>query len=109
MKTDVQLRGLPEAVELRAHAQRQLHFHLSRFSGAVDEVVVRVTDENGPKGGVDKRCQVFARLARGGSVALSVTGADAHGAVAHAIERTVRMIARELARARDRARPLKRV
>ncbi len=100
MKTDIRLRGLPDAVELRAHAQRQLHFHLSRFSSAVDEVEVRVSDVNGPKGGLDKRCQIFARLKRGKSVTLSVSGADARGAIDYATERTVRMIARELARSR---------
>jgi putative sigma-54 modulation protein len=100
MKIDIRLRGLSEAGPLRAHTQRQLHFHLARFTTAVNEVVVRVTDVNGPKGGVDKRCQLLVRLERGGSITVHVDGADARGAVDHAIERAVRMIGRELARAR---------
>lgn len=100
MRTEIRLRGLPDAVELRAHAQRQLGFHLSRFSSALDEVLLRVSDVNGPKGGLDKRCQILVRFKRGGSVTISVSSADARGAIAHAAERTVRMIARELARSR---------
>jgi ribosome-associated translation inhibitor RaiA len=100
MRTEIRLRGLPDAVELRSHAQRQLNFHLSRFSGALDEVMLRATDVNGPKGGLDKRCQILARLKRGGSVTISVSSPDARGAIDHAAERMVRMIARELARSR---------
>jgi ribosome-associated translation inhibitor RaiA len=100
MKIDIRLRGMSEADQLRAHVQRQLHFHLARFTTAIGEVLVRVTDLNGPKGGVDKRCQILVRLERGGSITVHVDGADGRAAVDHAIERTVRMIARELARAR---------
>jgi hypothetical protein len=100
MRTEIRIRGLLDTMELRSHAQRQLNFHLRRFSSALHEVLLRVTDVNGPKGGVDKRCQIVARLERGGSVTISVSSADARGAIDHAAERMVHMIARELARSR---------
>ncbi len=101
MRTSIRLRGMPEALELRTHALRQLHFHLSRFSDAIDEVELRVSDVNGPKGGLDKRCQIILRLKRAGTVTLTVSGGDAGAAIGQAAEGTARMVARELARARD--------
>lgn len=99
MKTEIRLRNIPDA-KLRAYTQRQLLFHLSRFAASIEEAIVRVSDENGPKDGVDKRCQVLVHLKRGGPVTVSLNSSDARAAVDGAIERAVRTIARELSRVR---------
>jgi putative sigma-54 modulation protein len=100
MKTEIRLRSLSDSAELRAYAKRQLGFCLSRFGGAIDAVVLRVSDLNGPKGGVDKHCQISARLRGGGTVTLSAQSTDARIAIAQATERAVRRIVRELSRTR---------
>lgn len=60
MKIEVRLRGLPPSDSLRDHTVRRVHFHLSRFGRELSGVV-RIVDVNGPRGGVDKRCQVTVR------------------------------------------------
>ena len=101
MKIDVRFRGLAPSLELREHTQRRIHFHLSRFGAEVTAVVVRIADVNGPKAGVDKRCQVTVRGPRIDSATLNEMSADAYTAVDLAAERIGRAVGRELDRARS--------
>ncbi len=105
MKVDVRFRGIQASDALREHALRRVHFQLSRFDGAVGSVVVRIGDVNGPKGGVDKRCQVAVRGPALGSVTLEELGSDAYAAVGAAVDRAARAVGRELERARAVRRP----
>jgi len=100
MKIDVRFHGLESSDALREHAARRVHFHLSRFGGEVTAIVVRLADVNGPKGGVDKRCQVTVRGPRFGSATLDEMSGDAYSAVDVAVERIGRSVGRELGRAR---------
>jgi ribosome-associated translation inhibitor RaiA len=56
---------------------------------------------NGPKGGVDKECRVFAKGPRLGFSTLVELSEDAYQAVDAAIARVTRTIARGQERARD--------
>lgn len=83
---------------LRESLEMRLRFALSRFIPQIRDVVVTLEDTNGPRGGVDKRCQVVVRLAPRGSVAIDETEADFETAIAHAAERAGRAVGRELER-----------
>lgn len=56
---------------------------------------------NGPRGGVDKQCQVFATGPRLGYFTLRELSEDAYQAADAAIARLARTVARGLERARD--------
>jgi hypothetical protein len=62
-----------------------------------------VTDENGPRGGPDKRCRVVAHL-RAGAVVVSRIGRDVVAAARAAALRCRRLIRSRLARRRHRLR-----
>ena len=101
MKIEIRFRGLESSDALRDHVSRRIHFHLSRFGNEVTAILVRLADVNGPKGGVDKRCQVTVRDPRIGAATLDEMGGDAYSAVDMAVERVGRSIGRELDRARS--------
>jgi hypothetical protein len=103
MKLELRFKGLPPSDPLRDYTKRRVHSHLSRFGDDVSRVIVRISDINGPKGGVDKRCQVVVKGARVGLVALDELSADAYSAVAIAMERIGRSVGRRLERTRERA------
>lgn len=104
MKLDIRVRGLESPGSLREHAARRVHYHLSRFGPAVTGVVVRVDDINGPKGGVDMRCQVTVRGRHFAPRTTEDLRADAYAAVDTALELTARAIGRELERRRNQRR-----
>ena len=101
MKIEVRFRGLESSDALREHVSRRIHLHLSRFGNEVTAVLVRIADVNGPKGGIDKRCQVTVRGPRFGSATLDEASGDAYSAVDTAVERIGRSVGRGLDRARS--------
>ena len=100
MKIDVRLRALEPADALRDHAVRQIHFHLSRFGHEISSVDLRITDVNGPKGGVDKQCQVSVRGRHLSTIVIDDLSGDAYSAVDIAVQRVGRAVRRDLERGR---------
>jgi ribosome-associated translation inhibitor RaiA len=93
----------PSVAEL---VERRLSFALSRFGRRVRAVSISLTDLNGPRGGIDKRCSMQARLAPRGSVRVEHTDSELRAAVDRASTRLARAVARALERRRDGARPM---
>ena len=87
---------------LRDHVERRLGFALGRFGNRIDRVTVRLDDLNGPRGGVDKRCQIQARLHRSGKVIVEVTDVEIEAAVDRAADRIARRVKDELDRTRKK-------
>ncbi len=102
MKIEVRFRALEPSEPLRAYVLRAVHFHLSRFGRELSSVSARIGDINGPKGGIDKRCQLHVRGPRLGSVVVAVVSADPYAAVDGCAERAGRSVGRELERLRAR-------
>ena len=81
--------------ETVALARIRLEFALGRFAGRVRSVSVSLTDVNGPRGGIDKKCLVAVRLERPPRViVIEDVDADAAVVVSRAAERTARAVAR---------------
>jgi ribosome-associated translation inhibitor RaiA len=98
--------NVPVSVALREHVSRRLDFAVGRFAHRIARIVVRLADVNGPKGGPDKRCRILARLSTERTVVVEATDADAYVAVSQAAIRLDERVARTLALARQRARPV---
>lgn len=86
---------------IRHWTTRRILFSLGKLQGAVRSVRVRLRDDNGPKGGVDKRCLMEARLARSGRVVAEVRDADLYTAISRAAQRLGRRVRTEIERRRD--------
>ena len=76
--------------------KRLLKFSLSRFEGTVTRVKLRFFDVNGPKGGIDKRCRITAKLRTDGQVVVSGEGEHYIEALGNCLERLVRSIRRKI-------------
>jgi putative sigma-54 modulation protein len=101
MKIQIRARHIELTETLRAHVERRLAFALGRFGTRVGRVVVRFSDINGHRGGVDKRCQI--EVGQHPRVRAEVTHSDPYAAVDLAAERVSRAFARALERDRERA------
>jgi len=83
---------------IRNHIERRLSFALSRFSGRLRDVEVRLRDENGPRGGVDKVCRVKATLHGLSTLVVEAVGSDLYAAIDSAADRAGRALGRALRR-----------
>lgn len=86
---------------LRTYAERRLLFALGRFSRQVEAVRLLLDDVNGPRGGVDKRCQVVVQLAPWGEVRVEQSDRSLHAVIDLAADRVRHALSRERERRRQ--------
>lgn len=98
MQVELRVQNTDLADAIRTYIERRLRFSLSRFGGRVGRVTVRISDLNGPRGGMDKCCRITAELIPTGMVMLEETDGDLYAAIDRATERVGRSFSRELDR-----------
>ena len=88
----------------RELAERRVRFAMRRLGNEVMLVQVRLADVNGPRGGVDQRCQLSLAIGAGGTVVVSATHGKAAGALNAALRRATTALLRQFQRHRRSAR-----
>ena len=73
---------------------RRVHFALGRFVEAIRGVQVYLSDENGPRGGEDKRCRVLVTLGQGEPLVVESRGENVSDVVDRSMQRASRAISR---------------
>lgn len=84
----------PKAAELRELTESRVRFVLRRLGWLVPRAEVRLSDVNGPRGGIDKRCLVELRTAGAGSVVVDSVASDWRTALDSALTRAARFLVR---------------
>ena len=100
MRIEIRTRGVDITDELRELVRRRTHFAFSRLREQMSRVSLTVSDVNGPRGGVDKMCQVRV-VGRFWNVLVRDEHANLATAVGRAISRAGRVAARNHDRALD--------
>jgi len=97
MEADMRITIRASSRRVTQLARDRFEFALRRFGHRVRSLVVRVTDVNGPRGGIDKRCQVTVQL-QGPSRTVVIDDVDTDAAIAigRAADRTARSVARAI-------------
>jgi len=85
----------PHATELRELTERRVRFVLRRLGWLVPSAKVQMSDVNGPRGGIDKRCQVELRTDGAGSVVVASVASDWRTALDIALARAARFLMRQ--------------
>jgi hypothetical protein len=94
----------PEATDLRDQTEQRVRFVLRRLVWLVPRAEVQMSDVNGPRGGIDKRCQVELRTNGAGSVVVSSVAGDWRTALENALARAARFLMRLWRRGDDSRR-----
>ncbi len=94
----------PQATDLRELAERRVRFVLRRTGWLVPRAEVQMSDVNGPRGGIDKRCQVELRTDGAGSVVVASVASDWRTALDDALARAARFLMRLRRRGNDSRR-----
>ena len=84
----------PDAASLRDLAEQRLRFVMRRLKTLVPRARVTLIDVNGPRGGVDKQCQLALRTEGAGSLVITALAADWRSALDSALARAPRLLMR---------------
>ncbi len=103
MIVDIHAQGFTVTPALAEHVRRRLGFVLTRHSAHIQRVAVRVGDENGPRGGVDKYCRIQVNLLDVPYAMVEDVGADLYAAIDRAADRVGRVVVKHL----DRTHPMR--
>ena len=100
----VRQHGVELSAAGRAYAIDRVAHALAAVSDHVRKVMVFVSDQNGPRGGDDKRCRLAVTLAAGRPVVVEATGQTVCGVVDGAADAARRVVPAEVRRRSDRRR-----
>jgi ribosomal subunit interface protein len=103
MKITTTTRDIDITGSLREYVENRLAFALSRFQNRIRGVVIVLSDVNGPKNGIDKRCLLKIRPRGLSEFTIEEIESDFQSALNRAADRAKRTLARRLQRRGDRA------
>lgn len=99
-----------DGAQMRDVTVDRVRFALRRLTSFVPHAKVQFSDVNGPRGGVDKRCQVELKTDTVGTVVIASLAQDWRTALDRSMSRATRVLTRSLQRAhkpvRDRTAKL---
>lgn len=98
----------PAGAELRDLVKQRVRFVIRRLAWLVPRAKIRLTDVNGPRGGVDKRCQLELKTDHVGTVSVIGLAHDWLAALEAALSRANKVLLKNVQRRRQykRVRPL---
>jgi ribosome-associated translation inhibitor RaiA len=96
MQIAIQARGFSLTDALEKHVNNRLGFALSRVTSRLRRVTVRLSDLNGPRGGIDKRCLIQVHLDGLPDVVVEDVQPNVYTAINRAAGRAARTIMRRL-------------
>jgi ribosomal subunit interface protein len=98
MQIEIESPDFPLTDAMRAFLERRLRYDLTRCDDRIGAVQVHLSDVNGRRGGVDKRCLVRVRLRGDNDVVVEDTETDLYFAMNRAVARAGRTVARRVTR-----------
>jgi len=93
-----------QAADLLDLSQRRTRFVLRRLAWLVPQATISMSDVNGPRGGIDKRCQVELKTVGAGTVVVASVASDWRSALDKALARAARFVLRLVQRGSDTRR-----
>jgi len=101
MRIVIQANGFVLTEALKTYTEQRMATALGWAGDRMRKLVVSLSDINGPRGGIDKRCKVQVQLGGGYEVVIEDTEADLYVAIDRAADRADRAVVRRVERMRD--------
>jgi putative sigma-54 modulation protein len=98
MQIEVRGQSLAVTPALSSYAERRVTTALRRFGRRIALVAVRLIDENGKRGGIDKRCHIEVTIPRRPVLLIEERHSDVYTAIDFAADRVAMAVSRELER-----------
>lgn len=101
MHMTIQTNGFQMTTALRAYTEQRLATALGWARHHMRKMAVSLSDINGPRGGVDKRCRIQVQLGGGREVIIDDVDANLYTAIDRAVDRADRAVVRKVERTRS--------
>ena len=101
MRMTIQASGFDITSALRSYVEQRLGTALGWARHHLRKLAVSLSDINGPRGGVDKRCKIQLRLAGGRDIIIDGVEADLYAAIDRAADRADRAVVKQVERTRQ--------
>ena len=101
MRIVIQANGFMLTEALKGYTEQRLAAALGWAGHRMRKLAVSLSDINGPRGGIDKRCKIQVQLGAGHEVVIEDTETDLYLAIDRAASRADRAVARRVERMRD--------
>jgi hypothetical protein len=92
-----------DGAHLRDFSVERVRFALRRLSALVPRAKVQFSDVNGPRGGVDKRCQLELKTQAAGTVVIASLARNWRTALDRSLRRATQVLTRSLQRNRKKS------
>jgi len=106
MKVSIQARDFTLTDSMLSYVKDRINYLFSSRYNQIQRITVRLSDVNGPRGGVDKRCKVTVVLPRLNEIVNDDVQSDLYVAIFRAMDRASRTVNRRLTRLQDKKRRL---
>lgn len=100
MRMTIQASGFDMTRALHAYTEHRLATALGWARDHMRKLAVSLSDINGPRGGVDKRCKIQVQLAGGREIIIDDVEADLYAAIDRAADRADRAVVKQVGRTR---------
>ena len=100
MRITIQASGFEMTTALRSYTEQRLAGALGWAGQHMRRLAVSLSDINGPRGGIDKRCKIQVLLDGDREVVIEDTEADLYAAIGRAADRADRAVVRQIERKR---------
>lgn len=101
MRVAIQSNGFVMTIALRMYTEQRLSVALGWARHHMRKLAVSLSDINGPRGGVDKRCKIQVQLSGGREVIIEECEADLYAAIDRAADRADRAVVKQVERTRQ--------
>lgn len=92
MWIDIQNAGAALEMDGRLQLEQKLHAAFARVGRRIHRVTVYLSDVNGPRGGIDKRCVMRLAMGQGRVAVVQERDSNLHALFDRAIERSKRLV-----------------
>ncbi len=101
MRFDITIQKTSSDNQISHQVRKKTRAALNRFSTSIQTVTIRITDTNGPKGGVDTQCTLSIKLITTGEVVAQKKGENVYAALNQCLHNATRLINRLQERRRN--------
>lgn len=106
MIIDIQARNFSLTEALRGYVVKRINSALTGSNDYIQRIVVRLSDVNGPKGGIDKRCHIQVVIPHQRDVVIDDVESNLYAAVDIAANRAGCTVSRHVAKYRRHNRSM---